>query len=292
MAAGQMSKSIWKSRAFSSLAFNVFREYIATMTSESKYFASALRVADKIKTLVMDYYTKGFEKEEKDDKTLVTQADREAEMVLRDFISQEYPDHGVIGEEFPNTNPDAEYQWVIDPIDGTQNFANYVPTFGTILSLYHRDSAILGVIDHPALGLRYQATRGGGVFCNGKRISIKDNGQELGRNEIIGLATRGMFARTGDENIFDQLVRFHESHRIYFDVYATTLAISGSMAAMIEYNCTLWDISCTELMIKEAGGDYSVLKTVPRDALPPRISAVYGRPSVVKQIRAFIESQG
>ena len=255
-----------------------------------EYFKSAIKIADGIKNLVMDYYNKGFKSEEKADQTLVTQADLAAEKYLRDYVEKNYPGHGVIGEEFPNTNPNAEFQWIIDPIDGTQNFAHHIPTFGTILSLYQNGKALLGVIDHPALNVRYQALLGKGVYCNGVRQIIKDSSLPLQKNEIIGLATRGMFARTKKEHVFDELVKFHESHRIYYDVYSTSLAISGGLAVMIEYNCTLWDISCTELMITEAGGSYITTDSVPRENLPPRISAVYGRETAVNQVNELIKT--
>jgi histidinol-phosphatase len=257
----------------------------------SAFLKSAIKVIDEINALIMEYYNKGFESEEKSDTTLVTEADFAAEKHLRSFVEKNYPQHGVIGEEFPNSNPNSEFQWIIDPIDGTQNFAHHIPTFGTILSLYHNGKPLVGVIDHPALNLRYHSSVGEGVFCNGKKIHIKDSNLPLQKNEVIGLATRGMFARTKQENVFDELVKFHESHRIYYDVYSTSLAISGSLAVMIEYNCTIWDISCTELMINEAGGMYVTTDTVPRENLPPRISAVYGRPAAVKQVVAFIESK-
>ncbi len=256
-----------------------------------EYLKSAFEVIEDIKALIMEFYIKGFEQEEKSDTTLVTQADLAAERKLREFVEKKYPTHGVIGEEYPNSNPDAEFQWIIDPIDGTQNFAHHIPTFGTILSLYHNGKALIGIIDHPALNLRYHSAKGEGVFANGKKVSIKDNGQKLEKNEIIGLATRGMFARSKHEHMFDEIVKFHESHRIYYDVYSTSLAISGSLAAMVEYNCTLWDISCTELMINEAGGTYVMTNSIPRENLPPRISAVYGRTTVVNQIVEFIKSK-
>ena len=258
------------------------------MNDNNKFFNSALDVSDQIRELIMEYYSKGFSSEEKEDQTLVTEADRAAEKRLREFIDEHYPSHGVLGEEFPNQNPQAEYQWIIDPIDGTQNFAHHIPTFGTIISLYRNGEAQLGIIDHPALDIRYQALKGGGVYRNGERLKIKDNNLPLQINEVIGLATRGMFARSDEENIFDKLVKFHASHRIYYDVFSTSLAISGSLAAMVEYNCTLWDISCTELMINEAGGLYILTNSIPRENLPPRISAVYGRPTAVKQLVEFI----
>ncbi len=95
----------------------------------------------------------------KDDDTPVTYADRKAEEVMREMISMEYPDHGIIGEEFGATNPDAEYTWVLDPIDGTRAYASGSPHFGTLICLRRNGLPIWGAIHISALGKLYIGTR-------------------------------------------------------------------------------------------------------------------------------------
>lgn len=85
----------------------------------------------------------------KADGSLVSDADREAEDVMRKLIAVNFPTHGVFAEEFPNTNTDAEYVWVLDPIDGTSSFLAGRPTFGTLIALLHHGEPVLGLIDQP-----------------------------------------------------------------------------------------------------------------------------------------------
>lgn len=85
----------------------------------------------------------------------VTIADREAEAVLRSLIEVAYPDHGIIGEEFGRVREDAEFVWVIDPIDGTKSFISGLPVWGTLIALLHNGRSVLGMLDQPYLGERY-----------------------------------------------------------------------------------------------------------------------------------------
>jgi len=89
----------------------------------------------------------------KDDRTIVTRADREAEELLRREIERAYPNHGIIGEEFGNIRTDAEYVWVLDPIDGTISFAAGVPLFGTLIGLLHNGEPLVGCIHQPILNI-------------------------------------------------------------------------------------------------------------------------------------------
>jgi fructose-1,6-bisphosphatase/inositol monophosphatase family enzyme len=90
--------------------------------------------------------------ERKGDESPVTIADRKAEETLRALINKEFPSHGIVGEEFGNENEDAEYVWVLDPIDGTISFTTGCPLFGTLIGLLHKGEPILGAIHQPILG--------------------------------------------------------------------------------------------------------------------------------------------
>ena len=87
----------------------------------------------------------------KGDRSPVTQADREAEAVMRELIGQHYPQHGIVGEEFGTENDGAEFVWVLDPIDGTISFASGCPLFGTLIGLLHEGKPMLGAIHQPVL---------------------------------------------------------------------------------------------------------------------------------------------
>ena len=109
-------------------------------------------LAEKSGEIIKPYFAQAdLAIEIKEDQTLVTQADRQAEAVMRDLIRKRYPQHGILGEEFGRENSSAEFVWTLDPIDGTISFARGCPLFGTLIGLLHGGNPILGAINHPVL---------------------------------------------------------------------------------------------------------------------------------------------
>ena len=97
--------------------------------------------------MALKYFRKVIPVDDKQDKSPVTQADREIEQVLRALIKKKFPAHGIFGEEFGNENIDAEFVWCLDPIDGTKSFITGRPMFGTIIGLLHEGKPVVGVVD-------------------------------------------------------------------------------------------------------------------------------------------------
>ena len=107
-------------------------------------------LAEKSGDVIRPYFAQAnLAVEVREDQTLVTQADREAEAAMRALIRKVYPHHGILGEEFGPENASAEFVWTLDPIDGTISFASGCPLFGTLIGLLHADRPILGAI-HPS----------------------------------------------------------------------------------------------------------------------------------------------
>src|SRR5438034_36470 len=114
-----------------------------------RYHAAAVEMADEARRIVEPAIERGFEVETKPDASLVTDIDHAVERRFRELIGRWFPDHGVIGEEYPPTHPESAFQWILDPIDGTEEFVHGVPTFGTMLGPHYRRVRPVGVIDHP-----------------------------------------------------------------------------------------------------------------------------------------------
>jgi len=193
------------------------------------------------------------------DTTPVSEVDLRCEKFIRSRILERFPDHGVIGEEFGITNQDAEFVWTIDPIDGTQNLINRIPTFATILGLMHRQRPVLGWIDHPVLGESLKGGIGVGTFHNGKRVFLNDNLEGLTSTDIIGTNCPATFEQGDHLDVLWKILKFHPQVRMYYDAYAHSLAVSGSLAVMVEYNAKIWDVSATQALIEGAGGFYREL---------------------------------
>ena len=126
------------------------RRKTATLTRcPAEFLELAGRLADAAGVVSRRYFRTGLKVIEKGNASPVTMADRLAETRMRLMIAREYPDHGIMGEEHGLERIDAEYVWVLDPIDGTKSFICGVPLFDTLIALVHRGVPILGIIDPP-----------------------------------------------------------------------------------------------------------------------------------------------
>ena len=110
--------------------------------------------------------------DDKPDLSPVTIADRDAEAAMRRLIAARFPDHGIIGEEFGREREDAEFVWVLDPIDGTKSFISGVPLFGTLIALARRGRPILGIIDQPISRERWIGAAGRPTLFNGAPVRV------------------------------------------------------------------------------------------------------------------------
>lgn len=130
-------------------------------------------MADAVRPVSMSYFRSGLGVDRKADDSPVTIADKEAETVLRQMIETAFPDHGIIGEEHGTINANADFVWVLDPIDGTQAFATGKPLFGTLIALLHEGLPLIGIIDMPALDERWVGARGRPTLFKDKPASTR-----------------------------------------------------------------------------------------------------------------------
>lgn len=245
--------------------------------------AFARGLARETRALILKAGAQGFGVERKDDHSLVTDADRAAERLLREAIGARYPDHGVIGEEFGASRADAAWQWVLDPIDGTENFARGIPTYGTMIALRHAGTPWVAVIDHPALDLCFWALRGAGAFCNGERIRLPRETDLEPARAIVCTTAPANYQRFNEGFQLARLFHAYPNLRIYRDCFAHTLVVHGKADAMAEFNVKLWDIAASELLVSEAGGRFALLTT--RCVGDERFySAVFGQPALVDRL--------
>ena len=144
------------------------------LSSADDYIRLAHLLADEAAKISLKYFrTPLLSVEMKMDETPVTRADKETEMVLRSLINKYFPSHGIIGEEFGSENSDAEYVWVLDPIDGTLSFVNGVPLFTTLIGILRDGVPWLGLIDQPVLNDRWIGGAGEVTKYNGVPCSVR-----------------------------------------------------------------------------------------------------------------------
>jgi len=250
------------------------------------FYRCALGFAQRARRVVLARRGR-FRKSLKADSSWVTDVDRAVERELRSSILRRFPDHGIVGEEFGRHRPEAEFQWILDPLDGTLSFTHGIPFYGTLLGLHHRGRPLVGVIDHPALGLRYSAGLGLGSFKDGARLRVRDlePGDRVS-GEVLCMGDRARFAACGAAPGFDAVMRAHPAVRTYADCIGHTLAAEGAVGAMADYGIKLWDLAATQVLVEEAGGLY--LRTYERRSGGETVyGAVFGKPAVVRWLSRF-----
>lgn len=186
----------------------------------------------------------------KADATPVTEADRGAEQILRDLISKSYPDHGIIGEEFGSEREDAEFVWVLDPIDGTASFVHGVPLFGTLIGLLHRGQPVIGAIHQPVLQ----------QLCIGDNATTTLNGRGVSVRACAGLASASLLttdfahvAKFQNAEAFEKLRQSVKLFRTWGDCFGYLLVATGKADAMLDPVLNAWDILPIIPVLRGAG---------------------------------------
>lgn len=215
------------------------------------FVALAARLADASGAIIRRYFRTGLTVDDKPDLSPVTAADRETETALRRLIGEAFPDHGVIGEEYPAERPDAEHVWVLDPIDGTKSFVTGRPLFGTLIGLVRRGVPILGVIDHPALGERWIGAAGRPTTLNGRAVRVRPC-PALDRAALFASSPHMFEGPAGAA--FDQVRRRARQVVYGSDCYHYGLVASGFGDLAIEAGMGLHDYIAAAPVIQGAGG--------------------------------------
>ncbi|HEV2675779.1 MAG TPA: histidinol-phosphatase [Aliidongia sp.] len=211
----------------------------------------AADLADAAGNVVRRYFRQSVEIIDKDDASPVTIADREAEAAMRRLITQRFPDHGVLGEEHGPDRTDAEWVWVLDPIDGTKSFISGVPLFGTLIALLHQGRPVLGVLDQPISRERWLGGQGRPTTFNGQPVRARACA-DLARATIFS-TTPAMFDAV-DRPRFDAVADGAKLVRYGADCYAYGLVASGFVDAVIEGSLKPYDYCAHVPIIEGAGG--------------------------------------
>jgi histidinol-phosphatase len=221
------------------------------------WLSLGLEMCDEADRLALRWYRREVPTERKPDRTFVTDADRSIERLIRDRISNLYPGHGFVGEEFGDEEAAAGVRWYIDPIDGTHNFIRGVPLFGTLLAVEVEGELQVGVISAPAMGERWFAARGMGAFHidrDGNRRRIRASGVTAVEDAQLIYTSRRENLRSGLMPGFDALIDACWRDRGFGDFWGYALVAEGAAEAMIESGMHAWDVAAPLVIIEEAGG--------------------------------------
>jgi histidinol phosphatase-like enzyme (inositol monophosphatase family) len=143
------------------------------MNTFAEYQNFAGQLADTSRKIIREAAQKPFDLEIKPDSSPVTEVDKAVERAIREQIAQRFPDHGILGEEYENTGKDAEFKWIIDPIDGTLPFLAGLPVFGTLIALVQGDAPVLGIIEMPMTAERWVGCHGQPTTRNDRPVRVR-----------------------------------------------------------------------------------------------------------------------
>jgi len=210
---------------------------------------------------IMGYYRGDFEVEIKADQTPVTVADRRAEEIIRRTLLEAFPDHGFFGEESGKEQADAEYLWLVDPIDGTKSFVGGYGMFSTQIALMHRGELVLGVSSAPAAGELAWAARGAGAQLDGSPLRVR-NVSALSDASISTGNLQSLAASDRWPNLGSVLARVNRT-RGYGDYYHYHRLAAGQLDAVIESDVNILDIAALYVIVTESGGLFTDLQGQP-----------------------------
>jgi histidinol-phosphatase len=209
------------------------------------------------------YASRDFSVDAKADETPVTEADREAELAIKDVLRAAFPDHAFLGEEHGREG-ESDFLWLIDPIDGTKAFVRGYPMFSTQIALMHAGRLVLGVSAAGEYGERAWATAGGGAFLRSalhahRRLRVSD-ASDFGAMTAISTGNLKSMARQPRRwDALGGLVGRVGRIRGYGDFLHYHLLAQGSIDLVIESDLNILDIAALVVVVREAGGVFTTL---------------------------------
>lgn len=222
------------------------------MTSvPQSYIDLAHALADAAGEVIRGYYRTPVAVFDKADESPVTAADRESETAMRRIINARAPGHGVYGEEWGVENPDAEWVWVLDPVDGTKAFISGLPTFGTLIALLHDGVPVLGVIDQCVSHERWVGVAGRHSELNGREITVRAC-PEMRLATLYATAPE-MF-EGADAAKWERLRASVKLPRYGADCYAYGLLAHGFVDLVVESSLQPYDYCSLVPIVEGAGG--------------------------------------
>jgi len=209
---------------------------------------------------------------------IVTDVDKKCEEIIVGRLKKRFPSHKILSEEGYLKRPPAAYRWIIDPLDGTTNYAHGLPVYSVSVALEHKGDSIAGVIYCPETGELFRAERGRGAYLNNKKIHVS-KGRKL-KNALLATGFAYNIRNTGKDNLnyFNLLIKRAQAVR-RFGSAALDLAYlaCGRFDGFWELNLHPWDSAAGALIVREAGGTVTRFDGSPYSHYDKQILATNGK---------------
>jgi myo-inositol-1(or 4)-monophosphatase len=201
----------------------------------------------------LSYFQTGVVADFKSDRSPVTQADKEAEQIIRARINRYFPDHAILGEEFGvQGGSNAACRWIIDPIDGTKSFLRGIPLFGVLIGLEIEGKPVAGAACYPAMDELVAAADGEGCWWNGRRAHVSTV-SDLGSSWVT-CTDPGGFSAHGKEDAWQRIMKAAYVRGGWSDAFGYLLVATGRAEVMMDPVMEVWDCGPFVTILSEAGG--------------------------------------
>jgi len=211
----------------------------------------AHELADRAAEIARDVYEREFEIRTKADLSPVTEADTGIEAMIRDAVADRFPGDAILGEE-GGMEGSGDRVWIVDPIDGTKNFAARIPIWATLVALAVDGEPVLGLASAPLMNERYAAMRGQGAAMNGRPIRVSTTAKLS--ESFISIAGVRPWLERPDRDVFLSLAAEADRVRGFGDFWGHMLVARGAADAMLEAELRTWDYTALQVILQEAGG--------------------------------------
>ena len=221
----------------------------------------AMELAQIASQVTLGFFrTKAYQVERKSDRSPVTAADKDAEKAVREAISKGYPQDGLLGEEFGSLAGQNDFEWIIDPIDGTKSFISGVPLYSTLVGLTYQGRPLIGVIAIPALGELVMGAIGCGAWYgqdSGAMQRCRVSSVESLSDGLFLTSQVDNFNRRGAQDAYQALEESAYVSRSWGDGYGYLLVATGRGELMVDPFVNPWDVAAVAPVITEAGGKFT-----------------------------------
>lgn len=223
---------------------------------------AALQLAQEAGALTLRHFGTVLTADTKGDGTPVTVADRAVESLLRERIGEAFPDHGILGEEFGQSRPEASIRWILDPIDGTKAFMRGIPLYGVLIGIESEGAPVVGVAHFPALGETVGAALGHGCSWNGRPARVS----RVNRLSAAAALTTDPAVILDDPAAagWNRLIQEVSLARTWGDCYGHILVATGRADIMVDPILSPWDAAPFIPILTEAGGRFTDREGRPR----------------------------
>lgn len=238
-----------------------------------------LNATEAAAAILKEYFDKQFTISNKEGiNNLVTEVDHKSEEAIFKVIKQNFPEHYILSEEAGEIVQDSEYKWIIDPIDGTVNFANGIPICCVSIGLEHNGTMVLGAVYNPLINEFYFAQKGYGATLNDKKITVSDKTEVVKSCLVTGFPYTYLDSPNGPLQVFERFIRKGiPVRRLGSAAIDLCWVAAGRFDGFYEHKLQAWDSAAGFLMVEEAGGKVTDFEGNYYSVYQPHLLATNGK---------------